>query len=33
MKYLSNLDKLEADDVKSGLGPEEEILMQVLKYS
>jgi DNA topoisomerase-1 len=33
MKYLDALDKLEADDVKSGLAAEEEVLMQVLKTS
>jgi DNA topoisomerase-1 len=30
-KYLNSLDELEADDNKSGLAPEELILMQVLK--
>jgi DNA topoisomerase-1 len=33
MKYLSSLDVPEADDNKSGLTEEEEILMQVLKNS
>ncbi len=33
MKYLNSLDKRENDDGNSGLVPEEEILMQVLKYS
>jgi DNA topoisomerase I len=33
VKYLNGLDELEANDDKSGLAPEEEILMLVLKNS
>jgi DNA topoisomerase I len=33
MKYLSSLEKMETTEDKTGLAPEEEILMQVLKNS